>query len=131
MTWLRTRLQIRLIVALTLFSSVVTLLLTGFQLYTDLNRDLSDVGGLGRLVMSMRLNRAHDELAFGASTRGVVSRTAERWGFSSESHFSREFKRKFGFRPGDAVAAGPAIFSRGAPPVTDADARIEKWLRQL
>ena len=43
MAWLRSRLQFRLIVALTLFSSVVTLLLTGFQLYTDLNRDLSDV----------------------------------------------------------------------------------------
>ncbi len=96
-----------------------------------LYRDLSDGGGLGRMVRSIRLNRAHDELVLGASTRGVISRTAERWGFSSESHFSREFRRKFGFRPSDAVVAGPAIFNRGTVPNTGFDARVEKWLHQL
>ena len=43
MVWLRSRLQFRLIAALTLFSSVVTLILTGYQLYADLDRDLRDV----------------------------------------------------------------------------------------
>ena len=96
-----------------------------------LYRDLSDGGGLGRLVLSMRLNRAHDDLVFGAPTRGVVSRTAERWGFSSESYFSRELKRKFGFRPCDAVGAGPSIFEWNPPSNTSVDARVEKWLQQL
>ena len=68
-------------------------------LYRDMKRD----GGLDRYILTRRLEAALKDLVSSPERRGTVTRTAEKWGFSSTSHFSREFTREFGFGPGSAV----------------------------
>ncbi len=70
---------------------------------SSLYRELEPDGGLHRYITARRLNAALTSLAFTEAPRGAVSRAADAWGFSSVSHFSREFQRKFGFSPGSIV----------------------------
>jgi AraC family transcriptional regulator len=48
-------------------------------------------------VISRRLELAREELLRGGTTLAV---TAQRWGFSDQSHFTRLFRRRFGVTPG-------------------------------
>lgn len=68
-------------------------------------RDLDSLGGLQHYVMRRRIEEACKELVFGPDFRGVIGSVAERWRFSSTAHFSREFRRHFGFSPSKAVAS--------------------------
>lgn len=72
-------------------------------------RDIEDLGGLQRYITRRRLEEACKELAFSAGGRGIVGDIARSWQFSSTAHFSREFRRHFGFNPSKAVncALGP------------------------
>ncbi len=70
-------------------------------------RDMKEDGGLDRYVMAQRLEAALMWLASGPAARGAVTRAAEHWGFSSTTHFSREFRRRFGFAPSDVVQNRP------------------------
>ncbi len=72
-----------------------------------LYREFEADGGLKHYITSRRLNAALTSLAFADTPRGAVSRAAETWGFSSTSHFSREFRRMFGFGPGSIVGTQP------------------------
>ncbi|MEM9222134.1 MAG: AraC family transcriptional regulator [Pseudomonadota bacterium] len=69
-------------------------------------RDFKEDGGLERYIVARKLEAALHALSFSPKERGAVSRAAERWGFSSTWHFSREFRRRFGFFPGEIVAQG-------------------------
>ncbi len=76
--WIGKRLAIRIIVTLTLFSSVITLVLTAYQLFSDFNRDLdlldrqlTDIkqGFVGGLTTSLWLN---DELLVRRQLEGML-----------------------------------------------------------
>ncbi len=71
-----------------------------------LYRNLKAEGGLERYVVARRLEAALMSLAFGPAERGAVVRAAEHWRFASTTHFSREFRRRFGFAPSDVVHQG-------------------------
>lgn len=66
-------------------------------------RDFADQGGVDRYIINRRLDRAFVELAETPALRGAVARTANEFGFSSTSHFSRLFLERFGCRPGEVV----------------------------
>lgn len=66
-------------------------------------RDFKEDGGLERYIVARKLEAALDALCFGPRKRGIVSQTAEQWGFASVGNFSREFRRRFGFFPGEVV----------------------------
>lgn len=68
-----------------------------------LYRDFKDEGGVERFIMSRRLEAALQALAFGAAERGAISSAAQRFGFVSTAHFSREFRSRFGVAPSDVV----------------------------
>ncbi len=57
-------------------------------------------GAVGRILRSTVLNvfESLDHI-----TKAEQKAVADAWGFSSVSHFSREFQRKFGFSPGSIV----------------------------
>ena len=74
-----------------------------------LYRDFQAYGGLERYITAQRLDAALMNLAFTDTPRGAVNRAAEAWGFSSSSHFIREFQRKFGFSPGSVVGTRPRV----------------------
>lgn len=98
---------------------------------TTLYREFKAEGGLYHHILDQRLEAALMTLAFCDEHRGAVARTAERWGFSSAAYFSREFKRKFGFGPSNAVAQGnrsPADRSSDASLQVE---RIDPLLKKL
>jgi len=72
---------------------------------STLYRDFKGEGGLDRFVLGRRLEATLHQLASVPGERGIVTRTAEQWGFSSTSYFSREFRRKFGCAPSDVIGA--------------------------
>ncbi|MGW5434432.1 helix-turn-helix domain-containing protein [Streptomyces sp. NPDC004059] len=59
----------------------------------------------GAVVRARRLARARNELLLGNQT---VSDLATRWGFADSSHFSRSFKKTFGYAPTDYRARSRA-----------------------
>lgn len=71
-----------------------------------LYRNFKEDGGFDRFVIGRRLEAALKVLTLGAAKRGAVSRTAAQLGFSSTSHFSREFRSRFGFAPSDIMGMG-------------------------
>lgn len=70
---------------------------------TTLYRDFKKYGGVERFILGRRLEAALVDLAFGPAKRGAVTNTAEQMGFASTAHFSREFRRRFGFSPSDVM----------------------------
>ncbi len=95
-------------------------------------RDFAETGGIAGYILESRLERAFRILAADPGTRGVVRTTAERFAFSSVSHFSEAFRRRFGVRPTEAIAtavvepAAPAVVS---PPPSRPD--LEAAQRRL
>ena len=68
-----------------------------------LYREFEADGGLKRYITTRRLNAALKSLTFTDTPRGAIGRAAETWGFSSTSHFCREFRKQFGFGPGSVL----------------------------
>ncbi|MER5805757.1 helix-turn-helix domain-containing protein [Streptomyces mirabilis] len=57
-----------------------------------------------RYVMERRLVRAHEELTGPRARETRITDVAYRWGFSSQVHFARLFRSRFGPTPSDARA---------------------------
>lgn len=70
-----------------------------------LQRTFAEDGGVGRFVLRRRLEEALLDLSRRRPERGVVAAVAERWAFHDAAHFSRAFKQRFGFRPGEVTAS--------------------------
>lgn len=69
----------------------------------SLYRAFEDSGdSVSSFIRIRRLARARDDLAAGMT----VSQVARRWQYTDPSHFSRSFKRHFGFNPSDLVTGG-------------------------
>lgn len=68
-------------------------------------RDFAVDGGVDAYIRSRRLACAYDELARSPGERGLVSRVAEKWHFSSVGHFSQTFQQVFSCRPGSVVGS--------------------------
>lgn len=51
-----------------------------------------------RYILEQRLLRAHQDLA----NPGTIANVAHRWGFASQAHFTRVFRQRFGYTPGEA-----------------------------
>lgn len=66
-------------------------------------RLFAEHGGVSRYISDCRLSAACRDLQFSPPTRGRIRRTAEKWGYFEQAQFTRAFKRKFGFPPGDAL----------------------------
>ncbi|MGI5324125.1 helix-turn-helix domain-containing protein [Actinomadura nitritigenes] len=57
-----------------------------------------------RHILERRLQRAHEDLAGGGTARTTIADVAHRWGFSSQAHFARHFRARFGITPSEARA---------------------------
>ncbi len=90
------------------------------------------VGGVAAFIQKRRLKRIHAILA-DPQDRRRITEIAEQYGFTSGAHFSRAFRRAFGYAPSEARAAREA----GAPRTADAGERASAggayatWVRRL
>lgn len=95
-----------------------------------LYRAFAPHGGVARHIQRRRLEHAYQALARGR-TRRAVSEVAERFGFVSQAHFSRQFRTRFGHSPSQVplIVAEPS--NGGAVPgrAMRYDA-IAAWLRR-
>jgi len=69
-------------------------------------RDFAQDGGLQHHIVSLRLDRAFDELAKSPPIRGRIQQVAEARGFANTGHFSTLFRHHFGTPPSDVVMIG-------------------------
>ncbi|MFI0449706.1 helix-turn-helix domain-containing protein [Actinomadura sp. 6N118] len=53
-------------------------------------------------ILERRLQRAYDDLTAPAATGTTIADIAYRWGFSSQAHFARLFRARFGHTPTEA-----------------------------
>ena len=63
------------------------------------------MGGVAAYIQTRRLARAHADLADPGKAPRKIYEVAYRWGFVSEAHFSRAFRRAFGVTPGEVRLA--------------------------
>ncbi|WP_412516264.1 helix-turn-helix domain-containing protein [Actinomadura madurae] len=57
-----------------------------------------------RHILERRLRRAHGDLTAPDAARGTIADVAYRWGFSSQAHFARHFRARFGRTPSEVRA---------------------------
>ena len=69
---------------------------------SSLYRAFRPVGGVQAYIRQRRLENARDVLAERAGPRPTVSEVAHSHGFASDSHFSRAFRKMFGYPPGSS-----------------------------
>jgi len=74
-------------------------------------------GGVMRWVQRRRLALIRNLLADPTREKLRISEVAWRYGFASDAHLSRSFKKEFGFSPRETLAHG--LLPADGPPVTD------------
>ncbi|WP_242900800.1 helix-turn-helix domain-containing protein [Actinomadura terrae] len=57
-----------------------------------------------RHILERRLQHAHDDLTAPGAAATTIADVAYRWGFSSQAHFARHFRARFGRTPTEARA---------------------------
>ncbi|HCE41426.1 MAG: hypothetical protein CL543_01215 [Alcanivorax sp.] len=95
-----------------------------------LYRLFQPLGGIAAYVREQRLERCFRDLRRAPITGDRVVDVALRWGFDSQSHFCRLFRRAFAMTPSDAIEQARA--GEGGPlPRVLASPAFHHWLRQL
>lgn len=69
---------------------------------SSLYRAFRPVGGVQAYIRQRRLENARDVLAARVGPHPTVSEVAHSHGFASDSHFSRAFRKTFGYPPGSS-----------------------------
>ena len=98
-----------------------------------LYRLFEPVGGVAGYIHARRLARAYADLGDPGNASRKIYDVAYRWGFISEAHFSRAFRRAFGLTPGD-VRAGigmDRVLAAAIPTESNPARAYEGWLRTL
>lgn len=101
---------------------------------TQLYRLFEPLGGVAAYIQEQRLARAYGELSEPAQAHRRIYDIAFGWGFSSEAHFSRIFRRAFGMSPSEvrarAYGTHPDARPVAAPDVTETGG-YQEWVRRL
>lgn len=98
-----------------------------------LYRLFEPLGGIATYIRRQRLDRCYQDLVNSAGRHRIVD-IALRWGFDSQSHFSRLFRRAYGISPSDAVALGRERrrhAGAGRDPGAVRTPAFHDWLRRL
>lgn len=106
---------------------------------SQLYRLFQPMGGIANYINERRLQRCYHALVHETrfANRGRISHVAYSWGFNSQSHFSRLFRKQFGISPSDAMDLGLSHASDDTFKLhEDSDTRIDipdwyHWLKGL
>lgn len=96
-----------------------------------LYRLFEPLGGVSSFIKERRLERVHEVLR-STDVHRQLGLVADRHGFKSAAHFSRAFRERFGFSPGDVKRQGAApVVPSGDATARLSDAGFVDWLRAL
>lgn len=97
---------------------------------STLYRLFEPLGGVRAYVQERRLRRSAEELLSAQGVNKRICDVAYKWGFASEAHYSRAFRKRFGMTPREArlgrLAAYPV--ENGIPLAEVGDRDYENWL---
>jgi AraC-like DNA-binding protein len=98
-----------------------------------LYRLFEPLGGVAAYIQERRLGRAYADLADLSKPPCKIYEIAYRWGFVSEAHFSRAFRRAFGVTPGDVRAGATTTLMAAKSDLADlgSERAYRGWLRSL
>lgn len=88
-------------------------------------------GGVASYIRDQRLRRSVRDLFDPCKSHLRIYQIALKWGFSSESGYSRSFRRRFGMAPRDARIARSLAQSQSGLDVDQPDTVLERWLLEL
>ncbi|VVE90466.1 helix-turn-helix domain-containing protein [Pandoraea bronchicola] len=90
-------------------------------------------GGVQAYIQARKLDRCFDELLLSTGNRITIIEIAYRYGFSSESVFSRAFRRRFGVSPREVRASAGRTKDRKpvGPASPDDEATVRGWLEGI
>lgn len=104
----------------------------GFRMSrATLYRLFEPIGGVAAYIQSRRLARAHADLVCPAYRHRRVYDIALDWGFASEAHFSRSFRRTFGVSPSEARIRASAGHTAARPPAEAQGGGYAEWIAAL
>ncbi|WP_281718480.1 helix-turn-helix domain-containing protein [Pandoraea apista] len=100
---------------------------------SNLYRLFQAEGGVQAYIQGRRLDRCFDELMLSTGYRVTIIEIAYRYGFSSESVFSRAFRRRFGVSPREVRASARQTRDRhpAGPASPDDEATVRGWLEGI
>lgn len=100
---------------------------------TQLYRLFEPLGGVANYIQEQRLLRAHAELCSPRNDHRRVYEIAFGLGFTSEAHFSRVFRTRFGMSPTDVRARAQIVRAeiRRLVPSGTTGGSYEDWVRRL
>lgn len=102
---------------------------------SQLYRMFLPVGGVAAFIRLARLERCRDEFMSGRHGAGRIYDVAVQWGFDSQSHFCRLFRREFGMTPSEAIEQGRQLQALRQATIASRSNRYKPafhhWLRQL
>lgn len=92
----------------------------------------SPFGGVARYIAGRRLDRIHAALADPAEQRRIAE-IADDFGFASEAHFSRAFRRRFGYTATEIRGRGFGRMAGRVSPPQDAATHLlfSRWIGDL
>ena len=88
------------------------------------------MGGVAAFIQRRRLKRIHAILSDPRDCRHIAE-IAYQFGFSSGAHFSRVFRRAFGYSPSEAREAVTGRLLQADEPEASAARTYDAWIRQL
>lgn len=86
------------------------------------------LGGVAHYIQQRRLMRSLSDLQAASGHRRKIAQVAFTYGFTSESHFSRTFRKAFGMTPSEARVLPPGTT---APSPSARHAEYEEWVRVM
>ena len=92
------------------------------------------LGGVAAYVRQLRLERCLRELSKQHPTTSTIHDVAQRWGFRSQSHFCRQFRKQFGIAPSEALERARTRNDTDTAPercLSSWRPAFYDWLRQL
>jgi AraC-like DNA-binding protein len=101
---------------------------------TQLYRLFEPLGGVAAYIQEQRLARAYIQLTNPLYNHNRIFEIAFRWGFGSEAHFSRLFRRTFGLSPSEArerVRTAPYASSSSQSEIDSQGGGYQEWIRRL
>ena len=97
----------------------------------SLYRMFEPMGGVAAYIRERRLTKIHGLLESSSAARLRLGRLAEEYTFTDAGHFSKSFRKMFGYSPSEVTSAAPSVALDSAMTTANQGRGINGWLLGL